>query len=220
MNKSGDTLIEIGKRLRAARLKSNLRLAEVAAKTNLSESSLSRIEHGSIAVSVMNLVRLCDVLSITVTDLFDKKPAPAKTSVQAHTSRGQAFEEVEATGYRWRHLVGGAPLDAFNVFHLILPENEQMKTLVSHPGQEHCYVLQGEVDFYVGEERHRLKAGDGILLDSELPHRAERVGAKTAHILMTVTRPNAERLEPEWWNLTMPGNSDASTDDAWPESIA
>lgn len=200
MDDAEQTLVEIGNRLRAARQLANLTLSQVAAKADLAESSLSRIERGSIAVSVMNLVRLCEVLSIGINELFDPKPTVSKTVVAVHSPRSEPFKEVEATGYRWRHLAGGAPLDAFEVLHLVFPEREKMQTLVSHPGQEHCYVLEGEVDFYVGSECHRLGPGAGILIDSEVPHRAERVGDGPVHILMTVTRTAAGKTSPEWWN--------------------
>jgi transcriptional regulator with XRE-family HTH domain len=196
------TARELGERIRAARVRAKLRLIDVASRTGLTESSLSRIERGYTAVSVMNLVQICEVLSIGIDELFQSKVIPAKTTIAVHSRAMDEFEEVEATGYRWRHLVGGAPFDTFNVFHLVMPKEELMKTMVSHPGQEYCYVMEGEILFYVDNECHRLGPGDGILIDSQLPHRAERVSEEAAHILMTVTRPMAEKISPEWWNLS------------------
>jgi transcriptional regulator with XRE-family HTH domain len=195
------TVREIGQKIRAARIKADLRLSDLAKSTGLAESSLSRIERGYTAVSVTNLVQICDVLSIGLEELLDFETTPAKTQVAAHGRSNSEFEEVESTGYLWKHLVGGARFDVFNVFHLIFPRDETMKTMVSHPGQEYCYVLKGKVLFYVGQEVHHLKAGSGILIDSELPHRAERLGDEEAHMLMVVTRSGAERLTPEWWNV-------------------
>ena len=50
-------------------------------------------------------------------------------------------------------------------------------------------MLSGEVLFHVDGVAHRLKPGDGILIDSQLPHRAENAGRGQAHVLMTVARP-------------------------------
>jgi quercetin dioxygenase-like cupin family protein len=77
-----------------------------------------------------------------------------------------------------------------------------METMVSHPGQEHCHVLSGEVLFHVGGEQYRLKAGDGIFIDSEQPHRAENAGRGRAHVLMAVARPAEAAAVPEWWRLS------------------
>jgi hypothetical protein len=88
----------------------------------------------------------------------------ARTRVAVHRSGAGSLEEVAATGYRWRPLAGGAPLDRLGVFHLVFPRAKGMQATVSHPGQEHCYVLSGEVLFHVDGTTHRLKAGDGILI--------------------------------------------------------
>jgi quercetin dioxygenase-like cupin family protein len=109
--------------------------------------------------------------------------------------------EVKTTGYRWRHLAGGAPLDRMEAFHLVFPRRERMSTMVSHPGQEHCYVLSGEIFFYVGEEKHRLRAGDGIFIDSQLPHRAENAGKGEAHVLMIVAKAAENPPLIDWWRL-------------------
>ena len=88
------------------------------------------------------------------------------------------------------------------VFHLVFPREKGMESMVSHPGQEHCYVLSGEVLFFVGEEQHRLKAGDGIFIDSQQPHRAENAGRGKAHVLMTVAKPAEAADTPDWWHLS------------------
>ncbi|MGO9397315.1 MAG: helix-turn-helix domain-containing protein [Xanthobacteraceae bacterium] len=202
MDKLKHTVQEIGQKIRAARIRADLRLSDLSKRTGLAESSLSRIERGHTAVSVMNLVQICEVLSIGLEELLDPKATPSKTAIATHGRQTDDFEEVESTGYLWKHLVGGAQFDVFNVFHLVFPRNETMKTMVSHAGQEYCYVLEGEVLFYVGDECHHLRAGSGILIDSELPHRAERLGDKEAHMLMIVTRSGAEQMVPEWWNVS------------------
>lgn len=76
-----------------------------------------------------------------------------------------------------------------------------MKTMVSHPGQEHCYVLSGEILFHVGDTSHRLRAGEGIFIDSEQPHRAESVGKTEAHVLMIVSKPSESAVATDWWKL-------------------
>ena len=63
-----------------------------------------------------------------------------------------------------------------------------MDLMVSHPGQEYCYVLSGRIRFHVGAERFELAAGEGIFLNSELPHRADNIGEDEARILMVVAK--------------------------------
>ncbi|MEQ9334545.1 cupin domain-containing protein [Thalassobaculum sp.] len=197
---------EIGRRLRTARSAAGLTLADLAGRSELSEGFLSRLERGHASASIANLIRLADVLGLGLHELFADPAAPARTEIAVHRG-GDAPQEVTSAGYRWRHLAGGAPLDRLEVFHLVFPRREAMPTMVSHPGQEHCYVLSGEVLFHVGNRRHRLGAGDGILIDSALPHRAENAGDGEAHVLMTVSSAAEAPAPVEWWQLPAAGGA-------------
>jgi transcriptional regulator with XRE-family HTH domain len=195
---------EIGRRLRSARTGAGLTLAELTARSGLSEGFLSKLERGQASASISNLIQLTDALGLGLHELFTNAAAPARTTLAVHRAENDALEEVAATGYRWRHLGGGAPLDRMEVFHLVFPRENRMASTVSHAGQEHCYVLSGEVLFVVGETRHHLRAGDGIFIDSEQPHRAENAGAGEAHVLMTVAKPASAGAPPDWWRLPSP----------------
>ncbi len=202
MDKIARTTQDIGRRLRAARTGVGMTLASVARQAGVSEGFLSKLERGQAAASIANLIQLADALGLGLHELFPSDGAPAKTRVAVHRVDDGKLQDVAATGYRWRHLGGGAPLDRMEVFHLVFPRARGMETTVSHPGQEHCYVLSGEVLFHVGGETHRLKAGDGILIDSLQPHRAENAGRGQAHVLMTVARPAEAADVPDWWHLS------------------
>ena len=203
MDKIARTTQDIGRRLRAARLGAGLTLASVARQAGVSEGFLSKLERGQAAASIANLIQLADALGLGLHELFPSENAPAKTRVAVHRADVDVgdLQEVAATGYRWRHLGGGAPLDRLEVFHLVFPRAKGMAATVSHPGQEHCYVLSGEVLFHVGDAQYRLKAGDGILIDSQQPHRTENAGRGQAQMLMTVARPADAGDLPDWWRL-------------------
>ncbi|MDQ8727237.1 cupin domain-containing protein [Bradyrhizobium sp. LHD-71] len=81
-----------------------------------------------------------------------------------------------------------------------------MDLMVSHPGQEYCYVISGRIRFHVGAEVFELAAGEGIFLNSELPHRADNVGDDEARILMVVAKSSEARSSGrsehfDWWRV-------------------
>ena len=201
---------EIGRRIRSARIGAGLKLSDLADRTNLSEGFLSKLERGHASSSIANLIQITEVLGLGLHELFANPAAPARTSVAVHGAAPAEMTEVTSTGYRWCHLAGGAPLDRMEVFHLVFPRRERMKTMVSHPGQEHCYVLSGEIFFYVGETKHRLRAGEGIFIDLEQPHRAESAGKGEARVLMVVSKLAESSVLADWWRLPAARNSDAS----------
>lgn len=198
LNKVETASQEIGRRIRSARVGAGLTLADLAGLTHLSEGFLSKLERGHASSSIANLIQITEALGLGLHELFAHDTAPARTSVAVHGAAALDAIEITTTGYRWRHLAGGAPLDRMEVCHLVFPRRERMKTMVSHPGQEHCYVLSGEILFYVDGKKHRLRAGEGIFIDSTLPHRAENAGNSEAHVLMVVSKP-AESAATDWW---------------------
>lgn len=192
---------QIGQGIRRARLANSMTLAVTAQRAGLSEAFLSRVERGEAQSSIASLVQVCAVLGIALQDLLAQN-APDKTSIsvyrEAETDR---HVEMEASGYHWHRVAGGAPRDRMEIFHLVFPRKNRMPVMVSHPGQEHCYVLSGEILFFVGNEKHLLKAGDSIFIASDQPHRAENAGDGEAHVLMTVAKPENEPAALDWWRM-------------------
>jgi transcriptional regulator with XRE-family HTH domain len=196
---------ELGEKLRRARLANSLTLTQLAERAGLSEAFLSRLERAQAAASVANLIQITDALGIGMHDLFAQDTRVQKTTVAVHRAKGdKPAPIVEAQGYRWRRLGGGAPRDHLGAFLLIFAKGGKMPVMVSHAGQEHCAVLAGEIDFYVGDAVHRLRAGDGIFITSDLPHRVANVGKSEARLLMTAAHAPQD-ASGEWWEPGIAG---------------
>ncbi len=197
-----NTSERIGDGIRTARKDAGRTLIDVARATNLSEGFLSKLERGQASCSIANLIQICAVLGVVIEDLFKSSDALTRTRVTVHRAVPEAEESlktIESTGYRFRHLAGGGIRDELEVFYLVFPVDHRMESLVSHPGQEYCYVLKGEIEFVVGDEMFQLSAGDGIQLDSNQPHLARNVGPKSAHVLMTIANPYPGESTIDWW---------------------
>ena len=198
IDKISSVTTRIGERIRGLRLERGYTLSALAKEAGLSEAFLSRLERGLASASVASLVQLADKLGLSMQELFEDGARPARTLVAVHRSTEKAAL-IAASGYRWKRLAGNAPNDNMDVFQLVFPPKARMKLMVSHPGQEHCFVLSGEISFFVGAERFHLKTGDGILFAAEQPHRVDNLGASAAIVLMTVARAGHTPTSMEWW---------------------
>lgn len=212
MQSPADPLAGLGSRIRSLRKERGIKLNELAERSDLSSAFLSRLERGRVSTSVANLIRIAQVLEVAVGELFDGSSGVSRSEAATHTVEEPLADQSTlsaGTGYRWRLLAGGMPNDDLEVFHLVFPRKNRMGVLVSHQGQEYCYVLSGKVRFFVGTKSFELGPGEGILANSEVPHRAENIGRDEAQVLMVVTKsqPHAEHFD--WWKAPAAARSAA-----------
>jgi quercetin dioxygenase-like cupin family protein len=73
------------------------------------------------------------------------------------------------------------------------PRGSALPLHVHSNEDEQMIVLEGEVSVRVGEETHRLRAGDTLALPRGVPH-AHRVDSDVARILTVATPGGFERL--------------------------
>ena len=200
MEPQGDSLAGLGARIRTMRKARGIQLNELAEGSGLSSAFLSRLERGQVSSSVANLIQIAKALGVAVAELFQDASANSRSEAAVHKVEDMGAEQSTAsTGYRWRLLAGGMPDDDLEIFYLVFPKKDRMGTLVSHQGQEYCYVLSGKVRFIVGTKTFELGPGEGILTNSEMPHRAENIGRSEAQMLMVVTKTKAHGEHFDWW---------------------
>lgn len=178
---------DVGRRLRSARRRRGLTLAEVAAAAAISESFLSQLERGLTGASLDSLQRLTKALEIRVADLFDAD--------DAHTPR----------------VIHPDSRPVLEVWHLgqktlLTPRwSEQLEALICRldPGgatgerpyqhgdsEELFLLLEGVVDLELGDQVHRMRAGDSITYRSSVPHRVINRGAGHAQGLWAISPPS------------------------------
>jgi mannose-1-phosphate guanylyltransferase len=58
-----------------------------------------------------------------------------------------------------------------------------------HEGQEIFFVLSGEAEAEVGEEKHRLKAGEAIQVEGSILHGIRNVGKDLLRYAVIISKP-------------------------------
>jgi transcriptional regulator with XRE-family HTH domain len=199
-----DALAKLGARIRSLREARGMKLKDLADATGLSDAFVSRLERGQVSSSVANLIQIAEALDTGVSELFASAADQLRSDVTVHRHGDDGEgQSIPSTGYRWQLFAGGMPNDDLEIFHLAFPRKNRMDLMVSHPGQEYCYVISGRIRFHVGAEIFELAAGEGIFLNSELPHRADNIGDDEARILMVVAKSSATKSSEhfDWWRV-------------------
>lgn len=198
MNLVDQSLRRIGIAIRDRRAARRMTLGDLAGRSGLSLSFLSRVERGQAQTSVGNLIRIADALGGSIHDLIGP-PAIEDAGFTVFRSAAAAPTAIPGSGYRWTPVSSGGPGRGIEATLLELPAAPAGDTRFSHPGEEICFVLEGRVRFVVGEQATLLAAGDAIHLRSDIPHTAAANGAP-ARVLMVTHHPAGSGGGPDWWN--------------------
>jgi transcriptional regulator with XRE-family HTH domain len=175
-----DGRVRLGARLRHARESSRLSLGEVAERSGVTKSFLSRVERDETSPSVASLVGICNAVGLSMADLFQ---VPQTTLVRRAD----------------RPTLADLPKHADVVDTLITPAGERHVTVLEStvaPGGsggsvlytlpsecEVCFVLQGTIEVQVEGETFTLKQGDALTFGAAVPHTWRSVGSDGARIL-------------------------------------
>lgn len=156
-----DVLASVGPRLRALRRARGITLADLAATTGVSESTLSRLESGQRRATLELLLPLARTYDVPLDDLVG---APSTGDPRIHLKPIHRFDMVFVPLSR---RPGGT--QAFKMIIPARPEplEPQPRT---HQGTEWLYVLNGRLRLVVGERDLVLPAGEAAEFDTALPH--------------------------------------------------
>ncbi|MFB2579791.1 helix-turn-helix domain-containing protein [Herbiconiux sp. P15] len=163
----------LGPRLRAARASRHLSLRAVATSIGVSPSLLSQVERGKSLPSVSTLTTLVHHLGVSMDELLlnagEESPRDEYSPVQ------RSFEnpviEME-NGVVWERLAVSPSRTVEPRIATYAPgaSSSVEGRMVSHPGIEHAYVLEGVLTLRLEYETHRLSPGDSLSFDAMRPH--------------------------------------------------
>jgi len=158
----------VGGRLREARKGRSLTLDDVAVAAGCTKSFVSAVERGETSPSIGSLHRICDVLGITMSALFENETTPDANVVRRADVKGTYF--------------GGEGV----INYVLSPRGERrVQVIETHiapggsPGPEFwshagdlviATVLEGAVEFRFADRSTVLQAGDTIAYSPAEPH--------------------------------------------------
>ncbi len=156
-----DVLATVGPRLRALRRERGITLADLAATTGVSESTLSRLESGQRRATLELLLPLSRTYDVPLDDLVG---APRTGDPRIH------LKPVHRYGMTFVPLSrrpGGV-----QAFKMVIPATREPvePTPQTHEGFEWLYVLNGRLRLVLGERDLTLPPGEAAEFDTSLPH--------------------------------------------------
>lgn len=183
----------IGKKLKTTRLRNDMTIQELAAKSRVSSNMISRIERGLTIPSVEILMKLADAFGMSIS-FFVEEAEKGTVVVRTEQRRGEPIFFFEDK-HQITSLTHGIRDPGFTVFCDTLDEGcSSGEGGMVHNGEEFAYVLKGRVKFVIEDEPHVLEEGDSIVFKASLPHRWENVYPGQTEILWVVSpAPNVSQ---------------------------
>jgi quercetin dioxygenase-like cupin family protein/DNA-binding XRE family transcriptional regulator len=180
----------IGARLKHARLAHHMRLKDVADGAGCSESMLSKIENERAIPSLTTLHRLCKALSLSVSTLLSSDSAEPWTIMRPAQRRMIGHSKAAGSeGVLAEILVPSANGRLLEGFLVIIEPGGHTNGTLQHKGEEVGFVIEGELELTINNEKHLLRSGDSFYFPSELPHAYRNPGKTRMRAIWINTPP-------------------------------
>ncbi|HVV76728.1 MAG TPA: XRE family transcriptional regulator [Mycobacteriales bacterium] len=176
MSELGEIEQVVRTRLRALRTTLGFSLDELAARTNLSPSTISRVETGKRTISLDVLLPLAKALHIDLDVLLDVRndddvvirPTP------------------DRSGKRTTWLLS-RPTSSTSALKVRLEPTRTPPEQRVHPGHDWFFVLEGRVRLSLGDREVMVEAGEAAEFATMTPHAFSAVGGP-AEVIMIFDR--------------------------------
>lgn len=180
--------LQVGARLKHARLLEGIRIRELAERVGCAESMISKIENGKVAPSLTMLQRLVEALNRDLSSFFGADiNAPGLVQKQGERTISQTDAIRGGTGVSYERLV---PFAAGNLLeaniHRIEPGGEKVDQ-ITHQGETLGYVIEGELELSIEGTVYRLSTGDSFFFKNHLTNRYRNPGTSMARVVWVNT---------------------------------
>lgn len=180
--------LQIGVRLKHARLLEGIRIRELADRVGCAESMISKIENDKVAPSLDMLQRLVEALNRDLASFFGTdinapgliQKAGERPILHTDAIRG-------GTGVSYERLV---PFAAGNLLegniHRIEPGGEKVDQ-ITHQGETVGYVIEGELELTIENTCYRLSTGDSFFFRNHLTNRYRNTSGALTRVIVINT---------------------------------
>jgi transcriptional regulator with XRE-family HTH domain len=183
---------ELGRKLRALRLRKKIALTDLGKHTGLSPSLLSQLENGKMVPTLPTLARIAMVFDVGLEHFFGDKRGQKLFSVVRAGERMRFPERADAPdpAYFFECLTFATQERGLQAYVAEFPaRGSAAGSEHLHDGSEFLFVLEGRLTIRFQGEDHELRTGDSVVLDSSEPHSYRGSGKKGARAIVVTAPP-------------------------------
>ncbi|MFZ3349646.1 MAG: helix-turn-helix domain-containing protein [Xanthobacteraceae bacterium] len=186
----------IGRTILKMRKDRGMTLDELAGLTGFSKSYLSKIENLLSVPPIGTLSKIAQAFACDLGHLLrsDNGSSEDSVSVVHVRERQAAVRGGTAFGYDYASLAHNRRNKRMEPFTFTFPAKIDVDSFFEHEGEEFIFLLRGKAEFETRRngvvEKWILEPGDGLYLDSSVPHRGRSLGGE-AEAVVVIYQPKS-----------------------------
>jgi transcriptional regulator with XRE-family HTH domain len=188
-------LASFGSALRELRQNRNWSLQELASRSGLSKTFLSRLETGDRQASIAAVLTLARIFDVSLASMFETQVASEPCLIV----RAAEAAPQSANGLTYTPLSNADRFFNLQPIRLVVSPQRKGKDHFHHDGEEWIYLLSGRLTLSLAGKTYDLEPGDAAHFDSRLPHRLTVRGTQDAEVLLVASPfSESERRRPSF----------------------
>ncbi|NJL13896.1 MAG: helix-turn-helix domain-containing protein [Microscillaceae bacterium] len=180
-----DVIALIGTQIKEIRREKGLTIQDLSELSGISKGMLSKIENGRTIPSLNTLALVTKSLHIDLSHFFNGiENYSFFRYILKRENEYQVFEREESQGFLYQFMLSRKVSDlVFESVILELAPGANRKK-ISTDAYEFKYILEGQVEYHIGEEVVILQKGDSLFFDGRIPHVPLNPFEETVRILV------------------------------------
>jgi len=183
---ANEVILQISSKLKDYRKSKGITIQQLADRAQVSKGLISQIENNRTIPSLLVLINLIRSLGVDLNDFFaDVEQASESKVVVKRSEDYQKFEKEQSKGFVYKRVmtrtIQNLPTD---IVMLELAPKATRSFMVKTNAFEYKYIISGNVEYKVGDQKYVLNTGDSIFFDADLPHKPSNIGDTTALMLV------------------------------------
>lgn len=176
---------ELGHKIKEVRTSKGMTLKDLSEKTNLSISFLSLVERGLASIAIASLQSIAEVLGVDLAYFFRMPHSEGKMIIRSYELEAI---RTESSKNIYCSMAGNFEEQKMDpMFVILLPGQKRSDiNLISHKGEEFCYVVEGILTYMIEDKEYELYPGDSLHMPSHIPHNWGNLTNKLVKVILVV----------------------------------
>jgi transcriptional regulator with XRE-family HTH domain/KaiC/GvpD/RAD55 family RecA-like ATPase len=184
----------LGEKIKTLRKKIGMTQKELAEQVGLTPSFISQLEKNLISPSLDSLLKLSEKLNTQpIYFLTDSESKPLqKILIKPSERQDIQLPTLRGTDIKMQLLVSDVLNRRMEPYLLTMKVGATVgRHFYSHKGDEFAYVIEGELEIEIQDEKQVLRQGDSLYIESTFPSKWANTGKGDAVILWVLSPPRA-----------------------------